>query len=857
MKWILCILLFLTSYAYANNVLTTEKELNLVKGQEFQVPKGAIGAYALSNDKLIAITQANGKVLLKAKAVGSAVVQVLHNDGTITNYKLKVQANKENAYFSRNSLYRGYNFIFTTEYLSFKSSNQSNIQSSRYRGRALLTTKVGTQGKFLGQIEFRELYPTYFYVRGDFKKAYVGYGDLMLQLNPYRPSFINQPRLRQHTVGWDGEDFDLDLWSGQLSPIPFSNNTLGLGVTNENRSILINDINNRFSGSRFKYKFKGGSSLYGSTWYNHEAKKTIPYLGYTYVNPKLRINNSTTVGNTQEAPVFANKFNYRANKNNWTLQSFTFDYVYAVKGFDNLLFETKLPYERLSTQAQFFSGNKFTSKGSSFLNMGYGYTLNGFTTNKQYSSSVGWKNSNVDLKLDGSMGQQEFSYLPGQVFNNWRYSPGFDLWISPAKKDLRYKLGVEQSYANFEFINGTNKTQETTLRVSAKHKNGLALSLGLGRFNVATPNSERNGVRITPRIDYRKDNVVLYAQGNVTYIDNKLPTEQESAYILGQERYSGGLKYTYNQKHIFEGRFIRASDGINNRDYSSLIVGYTLKLGHPTKSVLSILDSKKVEGVIFEDLNLNGVQDENEKGVKGIKVVVESDKGDRKTDETDGDGDFKISGLNEEVYYFSTEGNSSYTLANHPGSLNFKMQEGYQVKLPAVKTKNIEVTISGESEEGVYVSVDCKEKEGLNKIPMQVGVKAFVSVPVKNDCTIAVNVLGSNQNISVSPELLRTQELTNNQATFEVKSSKILLGQVFYDKNKNGYYEFGEEIPNVEVVFDKYNIRTDENGIFTTKVKPKDNSVKFLKVKGYRCNLRNPEIEDFSGKKLITISCQK
>ena len=313
----------------------------------------------------------------------------------------------------------------------------------------------------------------------------------------------------------------------------------------------------------------------------------------------------------------------------------------------------------------------------------------------------------------------------------------------------------------------------------------------------------------------------------------------------------------HGKKHIFEGRYIRASDGINNRDYSSLIVGYTLKLGHPTKSVLSILDSKKVEGVIFEDLNLNGVQDNNEKGIKGIKVIVESDKGDRKTDETDSDGDFKISGLNEEVYYFSTEGNSSYTLANHPGALNFKMQEGYQVKLPAVKTKNIEVSISGESEEGVYVSVDCKEKEGLNKIPMQVGVKAFIAVPVKNDCILAVNVLGTNENISVFPELIQTKDLLNNQANFEVKSSKILLGQVFYDKNKNGYYEFGEELTNVEVVFDKYNMKTDENGIFTTKVKSKDNKVKFLKVKGYKCNLRNPEIEDFSGKKLITISCQK
>lgn len=862
MKWILClVLLLLTPVAFSNNVLTNQFDLNLVRGQEFLVPKGAIGAYALKNDKLVEIVQKNGKVSLTVKAVGFTIVQVLHNDGTISNYRIKVQHNEKTEYFSQRSLYKGYNFVWTNEYLNFQNSSGSNIQNSRYRGKALLTTKVGTTGKFLGLVEYRELYPTYFYVRGDFKKAYVGYGDMTLQLNPFKPNFITQPRLRQHTAGWDGESFDLDLWSGQLSPIPFSNNNLNITGVNENdpnRDLLINDIDTRFSGGKFRYKFKGGDTIYASTWFNHEAKRTIPYIGYTYTNNKYNIVNSTTIGNTPEAPVFANKFSYRAMKNKWTLQTLSYDYIYAIKGFDNLLFSSRLPMEMASVNTQFFSGDKFNDKGSSFLNFGYGYSLNGFNTNNQYSGTIGWKNSKIDLQVDGSLGTQEFTYLPNQKFNNWKYTPSMGMWLTPMGESIRYKVNVSQSYGGFEFVSGENKTQETTLSLSAKHKNGFAASLGIGRFNVVTPQNERNGIRATPRIDYRKDNIVLYAQGNLSYIDNKLPSEQESSYVLGQERYSGGLKYTYNQKHIVEGRYIKASDGINNREYSSFILGYTLRLGHPSKSVLSILDSKKIEGVIFEDLNLNGFKDFDEKGIDGIKVVVESNKGGRETDITNGQGKFKISGLKDDIYSFSTEGDTSYTLSQTPGVLNLKTQEGYFFDIPAVKTKNVEVFMAGESDESFYVSVSCAEKENLNKVPMQVGRSSFIAVPVKNDCSISVNLLGTNQNVAVFPDKINTKNINNNEkTTFELKTSNLLLGQVFLDKNKNGHYEFGEELTQVEVIFDKFNLKTDENGIFTTKVNLKDSMVKFIKVKGRNCRMKNPEITDFSGKKIFAILCHK
>lgn len=852
------------SVAQAANVLSTEKDLTLVKGQEFVVVKPSVGAYALNNDNLVKIETKGQRVSFTPRGSGNAVIQVLHVDGSITNYKLRSIPNSETAYFSRTSYYRGYNFIFTGEYLDFKrggSSGASKAINSNYRGRALLTTRVGTQGKFLGRVEFRENFPLYYYLRGDYKKLYYGYGDLNLQLNPYRPSIITQPRLRQHTVGWDGEKFDLDLWSGQLSPVPFSS-SLGLASARptQQRAGTLTSFNDRFSGGRIRYRFDSGSSMYASTWYNHQNKKSIPYVGYTYINRKYGISNSTTVGNTSDAPVYANRFSYRANKNSFNLQSLGIDYTLAKKGYDNLLFQSFMPYERLGVNTQFYSGDKFTKRGSPFVNLGYGYLLNGFTTNNQYSSSLGWKNSDVTLKVDGAYGTQEFSYMPGEVYHNHRVSPGMELWLNRKKESTwRYRLGLNQMYTKFEYLQGDTHTQETTVRLSAKHQSGLGLSLGVGRFNFRTDKFERNGIRFTPRVDYRKDNIVLYAQGNVTYLTNNIPGENTAAsnYALGQERYSGGFKYTYNQKHIFDARYMKAADGINNREYSALVVGYTLKLGHPSKSIVSLLDSKKVYGTIFEDKNLNGVQDKEEKGIKGIKVTVQSEKGDSKSDITDSDGEFKISGLNDDMYSFSTESSDVYSLSNTPGMLNFKSQEGYEVKLPAVKTKNIELSIKGNLEESLYASVDCQDKEGVNKVPVTAGQISQVSVPVNNNCSISINLLGTNENVSVSPDKVVVAELTDSKAEFTINTSKIILGQVFWDKNANGYYEIGEELANAKVIFSSYEMTSDENGIFTTKVKASDKTVRFDRVKGFKCSLRKDVIDDFTGKKIIPLPCRK
>jgi hypothetical protein len=859
-KVVLLLTLCLTSsWAFAAKVLNVEKPLTLVQGQEFQVPKPAMGAYGVLNENLVTLTMQGDKVIINAnKHHGKALIQVLHTDGTISNYQLEVIPNYKVAYFNKQSLYKGYNLIISNEYLDFKSS-PSGIRAggplnSSYRGRVILTTRVGDNGKFSGRVDYRENFPTLFYVRADYKKVYVGYGDLPLQLNTYKPTFINQPRLRQHTAGWDGERFDLDLWSGQLSPLPNSN-AFRVSEVPGIRTSNFNTIQDQFSGARIRYKFKNGDSIFASSWYNHETQRQVPYVGYTYVNPKIGITNSTTVGNTQEAPVFSNRFTYQnKNRSKFTLQRLNFLYEIAEKGFDNLLFTSLLPTEKIAISSQFYNGKKFTDAGSPYLNLGYGYTLNGFTTNEAYSGKVGWQNSMVNVGVEGNYGSQKFTFAPGKVFPQRRLSPSIDLWLNSPAANWRYKLGVMQSFSDIEFTNGPLEQQETTLTLSTRHKKGLGLSLGVGRFNFKSQFTEQNGYRIIPRAEYRKENLTFFAQGNLSYVDQAPLNSQDSNFILGQERYSGGLKYTYNKKHILEARYTKATDGINDREFSVLSVGYTLKLGHPTKSIVSIFDSKKISGKIFEDLNLNGLQDKEEVGVKGLVIKVVSDKGDTQSTTTDKEGYFKLSGLNEEIYSFSVEGSEGYSLSSLPGNLNFKLQESYSYNIPAVKTKNIEVKIEGNDENTVMANVLCgAEEKSVNKVPAFVGKVNSISVPEKNDCKISLEIF-SQSNISVSPEFISTKEKKFN---FKFISSKVLLGQAYEDKNKNGYYDMGEELTNVSVVFDKLTIKTDENGIFTSKISEKINKIKFLRVNGYKCLLRNPEIEDFSSGKIISLPCRK
>lgn len=855
-KFFVGLILIWATSAGAANVVAVEKSISLVQGQSFTVPKPAIGAYALRGEHLVEITQSGDKVTFQPKFAGKIIIQVLHSDGSITNYLLETVKDPQTAYFSKNSLYRGYNFVWSNDYLSFSSKNavRSN-QNSTYRGRALLTTRLGTTGKFFGSIDYREDFPTYYYLRLDYKKAYIGYGDLGLQLNPFKPSFINQPRLRQQTVGWNGEQFDLDLWTGQLSPLPSFSSGAGLfNILNANRSSYISSLEDRFSGGRVKYAINSTNSIYASYWYNHQLKKEVPYLGYSFTNYKLGVSNSFTVGNSTENPVFANRFNYFSGKTkNWGLQKVSATYELAKNGYDTLLFNSALPFERLSTSANFYSGNMFTNIGSPYVNMGYSYLLSGYTTNNTYTGAVGWKNSKVDVNVEGSKGTQQFSYSP-LVYDNSRINPGLQIWFSPNKSNFRYRFGAEQEYAQYEFVNGETKRQTTKLSLFARHTSGISFGASVARFSAEnSAGVATTGFSIGPRIEYRKNNLQLYAQGSANYVDQALPTALNSDYTLGQERYSGGIKYNYNKTHIFDARYIRANDGINNREYSALSIGYTLKLGHPTKSILSVLDSKKISGTIFEDKNLNGVQDKGEEGIKGLRVSVISDKGDSKSDTTDADGDFKISGLNEEVYSFSTEGTNNYALSSPPGSLNLKIQEGYHFSLAAVRTKNIDLNIQGSAENSLMAIVNCPEKKDVNRIPVFAGKVNTISVPDKNDCEVELEFLNAT-NISVIPSKV---SIKDNKFDFTVNSSRIILGQLFVDKNSNGFYEFGEELTNASVVFDKFTLKTDENGIFTTKVSSKINQVKFLRVNGRNCFLRENTITDFSSGKVIAISCRK
>lgn len=861
MKIVVVILLFLTPlFSWAAGSIPTEQiEIKLYKGQEYQVAKPAIGGYAIIHDGLSSVRIENGKAIITSTGIGKSVVQILHTDGTISNYLVQGEYDKNSSGVNdKNALAKGYNLILSADYLRYESKTSAQTtQRSGWRGRAILTTKLGTNGKFYGMVEGRDEYPTYFYVQGDFKKLYYGYGDKNIPLNSYKPSFISQPRLRQHTAGWDGEKFDLDFWSGQNSPIPSFSSGIS-AYSNAINNYLISNEKDRFSGVHFNYKFKE-DSIYGSYWYNHQNQRQIPYLGYTYNNYNLGISNSFTVGNLQEAPVFADMFTYESrNKSSWTLQRVQMNYERAESGYDTLLFTSKLPTERFSLLTQMYSGDKFSLKGSPYLNLGYARSVIGYTTNAIYSAGLGWQNSRVLVGVDGSTGLSEYTYAPGE-YKSYSLSPKLEVWLNKPTATWRWKVGANQYFNHSEYANnGFNDRSESRLTVYTKHKSGLGLSLGVGRFTVQSPTNQRTGFNFIPRAEYRKAGLTFYAQGNISYVDksyyNSVTVNEDGGLTLGQERYSAGLRYSLNQKHIFDARYVLAEDAISNRGYSYLSVGYTLKLGSQTKSIISLFDSKKVWGNIYDDKNLNGVQDKDEPGIKDLIVKVVSDRGSEDSTRTDSDGFYKISGLKDETYSLSIENNSGYTLSSSPGSLNFKNQEGFKNDLAAIKTKEVQLELKGNTEDLIMAVVNCDEKSRFNKSPIVVGQVTNITVPANNKCSISLELMGQS-NMSILPEKISTNE--TNRMSFTATSSRILLGQLFWDKNANGLYDIGEEIVKQSVVFDKLQTNTDANGIFTAKISDKISRLKFIKVPGFRCTLRNAVINDFSPGKIYSIACQK
>lgn len=856
MRLVVGLLLFLMPLiSWAGPVPTEEREINLVRGQEYQVAKPAMGGYGVVHEGLTKVRIENNKAIITAKGVGRSVVQILHTDGSITNLVVNTTYNRDKSGINdRYALAKGYNFILSADYISYKSKGAVQNSRDSWRGKAILTTKLGTNGKFYGMVEAREQFPTYFYVRGDYQKLYYGYGDKNVPLNSYKPSFITQPRLRQHTAGWDGEQFDLDLWSGQVSPVPsFSSGFIGRNTVN--RTYLITDRSDLFSGGRINYKFKNGDSIYGSYWYNHQNQRQVPYVGYTYKNNKLGITNSFTVGNSPEAPVFSNRFNYDSRaKTGWRLQRVQGIYERADAGYETLLFNSTLPVERFIVSSQFYSGKKFTLEGSPYLNLGYSHFVQGYMASQNYNGGLGWQNSRVLVGVDGSVGEREYTYAPG-TFNNYTLSPKIDIWLNKPTEMWRWKVGVSQLFNHTEFSNGANERSESRLTVYTKHKSGLALSLGMGRFTNQSPTSERTGLRIMPRAEYRKAGLTFYAQGNISYVDKNYShvTNEGDGYTLGQERYSAGMKYTLNQKHIFDARYVMADDNVTNRGYSYMSVGYTLKLGSQTKSIISLFDSKKVWGTIYNDTNLNGVQDKDEPGIKGLIVKAVSDRGDEQSTRTDRDGYYKISGLKDETYSLSIENSEGYTLSAAPGSLNFKNQEGYKYDLPAVKTKTVAIDLKGNTDDLIMAVVNCDDKPRFNKAPVVVGQITNMTVPVANKCSVSLELMGQS-NMSILPERISTD---SSQMSFTATSSRILIGQLYWDKNANGIYDIGEELTKRAVVFDKLTVTTDANGIFTTKVGEKISKIKFLRVSGFKCPMKNSEISDFSISKIHTIRCIK
>lgn len=863
-KYILLGLMLIISPA----VFAAEEIVLLKPNQAYIYPFPVLTAYSLKDYGVnVEVVGSQAKVTSTGQ-YGKFSVQFLNQDNSVTTkiFENKLTKSEPSNFYNYGTGDYGY-FLNMRAYFSDVYGGNASLLN-RYGANVYLSTRLSDFGKLTASFDMMENSPSYYYFRlGIGPSFYVSYGDRAVSLPFFKSAFLTQPRLRQYGVGFNGDKLMLDLWSGKLSPFPPSFTP----VSPVNRPGLESgyySLDNQFYGvnSRWSFGPSNQNSVFFSSWYNQDKKSFVPYMGFS-LRDKSGINRiSTTLGNSAESPVYGLQYeynNYGAKK--WTIRQATLRYDLAKDGYEDLIFSNVLASENLNLRANFYGPGINDKRGSITFEPSYLYLLNGFNQSSNLRGSAGWKNNRFGASLFGA--QVLESYLSVSQYNQYTLGPQFS-YTSDRKIDLPFQTNA----AYYKDIRRSNIStlggyERDTFRLGGSVRFGnLVPRLDLAQIYTHRNDVDYSSFVVAPSLRYNIRNLKLEASAYLNFNSTEQLVSNTSLRSnvrdgLTNQRYALSSEYGFWKYHSLNLRLARYQDYLSS-GYNSVYLGYNFRIGDQKKSILSILDSRKVTGQVFEDLNFNGKKDENEPGIKdvGITASTESQTKDINSDTSDSDGRFSLGGFEEKFYSLELDTRQAlgenFIVISSVAGVDFRQQSKFEVNVPVMEVKRYRVRVedAGDSENAVFLKLDC-EKKGISVVSALPGQEISLVVPAKDTCRTYVD-LDALSGGSTSGEI--SLQNPDQEYVIGLDTRRNLIGQIFIDKNQDNQYQFGEELKGAKVIFQEFTLTSNETGVWSKTLDENTSAVNFIKVEGGKqCRaLFDKKITQISQKKVYLIRCQ-
>lgn len=853
-KLFITLILISSPDIFAANVV--QEYIELQQQEVFLYPKEVFTSYVLSEKKgKVEFKVENSKLIIKAIS-GRVVIQSLLKDGSIVNLSVNIirrPRTPTTLLSNKDKEYRGYYFRWRNSYVD-SWNNGKSTSPTHFGSQLSMGTKVGPNNFFSMDLNYRENLDLLYFLKWRHKKVYIAHGDNSPPRIPTLPKTIQIPRVRQYTVGYE-DNFFFDLWTAKFSP---TGRGLSNGIIGEPTSSQVQGYNNQqndwFSGGQLGYK-KDNFGIYSMIWKNPRNQNSMIYLGANTSILKDQIKISGAINPDTAFPQFYSNIDFvRKNENNdtsWHLKKSNLYYEIAPKGQQQLLFDSLLPREELVFNSSFYSTNRNFDKGSIFLDLNYNYLLNGSLVSHTPSTLFGWGNSHFEVFTGYSVTNTEISYL-GQKINQTRLNPGIEFFLRPKSNKTNYSIVVGQTFnEQKDNLNNNFKMQESNWAIKAKNNNWNA-ELAFGRVYNETGAFQRAAYRVKPSIGYNSPKFKVGAYVNLLF-------NEEDYAQYNSERAGLNIGWSPNINHLIELRGSQIKDSAN-RESQRLYLGYTMKFGDQNKSIIQSLDSKKLTINFFEDLNFNKVKDDNEKGFSGIKVKAET-LTDKKEEVSNENGQVRISGLSENSYSLSIDPTSlpeGYLIMESPYSLDFKVADSLEYNLAVLKVKKKNITLKAETSEEEFfnATVQCQNKKESTYI-FNINQSQEIIYPEKDKCKLIINLMQSDYTVTKN----NVDLIDDFNGDIYLKKQDHILGQVFWDKNNNKTYDFGEELVGVKIFFSSEKTAvSDSNGTWILKKISKINNLVYKKSEksGFACESKfEKNIKNNPKKEVFLIICKK
>lgn len=857
-----------------------QPQYELLYKEQITLPDPVVSAYIISGESSLRLEIQDRKPVIFAINPGEGIIQILQQNGEVKNILIKVHKKEReqiNTFSNEETELKGHTFTVK----SFYQERSSNFQLGPYANYGLRiygNTAVGTNGYFYGRINKIEDLPVNFYLKYRQNKFYGAYGDDSMMSNEILPGFISTPFLRQFQVGYeDNNSLSADIWSGQYSPFNFGLNGPPkdgyLFINRENKNMDFYNHSTKdstfLSGGRLRYNFgqTNKHSIFATSWYNPVSQKHIPYIGLRLNFLSNLLTTRFSVGGSSEKPVGVYNVSYKnPSATKWTLKTFQLTHQVAPKGYDTVLSSTDLPREEASVNLEFYDGYRYQKEGSVFLNTQSGYLLNGVNKIYNYGATLGWQNSSymgyITARESHMFHATAPEYSDSLTGKSRILRPGLEIWLQNESAPVRYRVGAFQNFSFNEDGKGQNNFtgQETSWEIMRRQK---SLDMGVRISRIANQSTtEISGYTINPFVTYRKDRFQFGVFTNFMYNDSlnqgsvELNATKVSAFASTNitKNLQLGASYSANKNKRSYG----------DVDYNQARVELTWRFGDPNRPISSIFEGSPIKGVIYEDLNFNGIKDPLEPAKEDLSVYLLQNSKLVKSTKTNSSGEFQFDHLNYETYQFaiSDQGSEGIVYKNIPSSLDVSSGQSHKLNIPFFYAKTFSLKFRSKGKLPDFIPLTLKCKDSGDSVFSAKDQESKILVPTKDDCSINLDMENNNlKNFVVDRNniTLKDQSLINfNISVFEPSVS----GVAFIDLNNDGIIDSNELLKKATIIFKSgISSTTDTSGTFVLKNNIElSTKIIFVSVKNrnnLKCQL-NPSqmtLEELLTKNL-TLKCQ-